>query len=97
MLNQRYTEAVPPVFAFAITVILHLALQVAPVVVPENRLPPSMRLAEVNVQANLTMPDKSDYMAAKNQSAAQPIPEKIKTTSSLPRSAGERADAIKVN
>ena len=117
MLNSRYTEVVPTVIAFAITVILHLALwlvippvftqrlitlhpvevQVAPVVVPENRLPPSMRLAEVNVQANRIVPDKSDYMAAKNQSAAQPIPEKTKTTSSLPRSAGERTDAIKVS
>ena len=117
MLHPRYTEVVPSVIAFVITVILHLTLwlampsvfiqrlitfhpvevQVAPVVVPENRLPPSMRLAEVNVQANRTTPDKSDYIAAKNQSAAQPIPEKIKTTSSLPRSAGERADAIKVS
>ena len=117
MLHPRYTEVVPSVIAFVITVILHLTLwlaipsvfiqrlitlhpvevQVAPVVVPENRLPPSMRLAEVNVQANRTIPDKSDYIAAKNQSAAQPIPEKIKTTSSLPRSAGERADAIKVS
>ena len=116
-MNSRYTEVVPTVIAFAITVILHLALwlvippvftqrlitlhpvevQVAPVVVPENRLPPSLRLAEVNVQANRIVPDKSDYMAAKNQSAAQPIPEKTKTTSSLPRSAGERTDAIKVS
>ena len=105
------------VFAFVITVILHITLwllvpavftqrvitlhpveiKVAPIVVPENRLPPSMRLAEVNVQANRTVPDKSDYMAAKNQSAAQPIPEKIKTTSSLPSSTGESADAIKVS
>ena len=114
VLNQRYTDVVPTVIAFVITVILHLVLwlvippvftqrlitlhpveiKVAPVVVPENRLPPSMRLAEVNVQANRTKPDKSDYVAAKNQSAAQPIPEKIKTTSSLPRSSGESADAI---
>jgi len=117
VLHPRYTEVVPSVIAFVITVILHLTLwlaipsvfiqrlitfhpveiQVAPVVVPENRLPPSMRLAEVNVQANRTIPDKSDYIAAKNQSAAQPIPEKTKTTSSLPRSTGESADAIKVS
>jgi outer membrane biosynthesis protein TonB len=66
-------------------------------VVPENRLPPSMRLAEVNVQANRTIPDKTDFIAAKNQSAAQPVPEKIKTNSSLPKSLGDSPDAIKVS
>jgi hypothetical protein len=56
-----------------------------------------MRLAEVNVQANRTVPEKTDYIAAKNQSAAQPIPEKVKTNSSLPKSQGESHDAIKVS
>lgn len=88
---------IPPVFNQRLITLHPVEIKVAPVVVPENRLPPSMRLAEVNVQANRTIPDKSDYIAAKNQSAAQPIPEKIKTTSSLPRSAGESADAIKVS
>ena len=88
---------IPPVFTQRLITLHPVEVQVAPVVVPENRLPPSMRLAEVNVQANRIVPDKSDYMAAKNQSAAQPIPEKTKTTSSLPRSAGERTDAIKVS
>lgn len=88
---------IPSTFTQRLITLHPVELKVAPIVVPENRLPPSMRLAEVNVQANRTIPDKADYVAAKNQSAAQPIPEKVKTTSSLPRSLGESVDAIKVS
>lgn len=88
---------IPTSFTHQFITLQPVELKVAPIIVPENRLPPSMRLAEVNVQANRTIPDKTDFIAAKNQSAAQPIPEKIKTNSSLPRSLGESVDAIKVS
>lgn len=70
---------------------------VAPVVVPENRLPPSLRLAETNARANRTAPEKSPFVAARNQAAAQPIPETVPTRSSLPRSDGESESQIKVS
>lgn len=97
LLHLTLWLVLPSVFTQRLITLHPVEIKVDPVVVPENRLPPSMRLAEVNVQANRTVPDKSDYIAAKNQTAAQPIPEKIKTTSSLPRSAGESTNAIKVS
>lgn len=97
LLHLTLWLVLPSVFTQRLITLHPVEIKFDPVVVPENRLPPSMRLAEVNVQANRTVPDKSDYIAAKNQTAAQPIPEKIKTTSSLPRSAGESTNAIKVS
>jgi outer membrane biosynthesis protein TonB len=70
-------------------------VSVAPTVIPENRLPPSMRLAEVNAQANRIAPKETPFVAARNQTAAQPVPEKVPTQSSLPRSQGE-SDAIRI-
>ncbi len=69
---------------------------VAPVIVPENRLPPSLRLAETNARANRIRPEKTPFIAARNQSAAQPVPEKEPTRSSVPRSDGESETQIKV-
>ena len=70
---------------------------VAPVIVPENRLPPSLRLAETNARANRITPEKTPFIAARNQSAAQPVPEKEPTRSSVPRSDGESETQIKVS
>ncbi len=70
---------------------------VAPVTVPENRLPPSLRLAETNARANRTAPEKTPFIAARNQSAAQPVPETVPTRSSVPRSDGESETQIKVS
>lgn len=70
---------------------------VAPVTIPENRLPPSLRLAETNARANRIAPEKTPFTAAHNQSAAQPIPEKVPTRSSVPRSDGESTTQIKVS
>lgn len=88
---------VPATFTQRLILSQPLEVKVAPVVIPENRLPPSMRLAETNTQANRTVPEKTDLIAARNQSATQPIPEKTKTNSSLPRSVGENVDAIRVS
>jgi outer membrane biosynthesis protein TonB len=70
---------------------------VAPVNVPENRLPPSLRLAETNARANRITPEKTPFIAARNQSAAQPVPEKEPTRSPVPRSDGESETQIKVS
>jgi outer membrane biosynthesis protein TonB len=70
-------------------------VSVAPTVIPEHRLPPSMRLAEVNAQANRIAPKETPFVAARNQTAAQPVPEKVLTKSSLPRSQGE-SDAVRI-
>ena len=70
-------------------------VSVAPTVIPEHRLPPSMRLAEVNAQANRIAPKETPFVAARNQTAAQPVPEKVLTQSSLPRSPGE-SDTVRI-
>ena len=70
-------------------------VSVAPKVVPEHRLPPSMRLAETNSQANRIAPKETPFVAARNQTAAQPVPEMNPTKSALPRSAGTE-EAIRV-
>jgi hypothetical protein len=70
-------------------------VSVAPAVIPEHRLPPSMRLAETNALANRIAPKETPFVAARNQTAAQPVPEPTPTKSSLPRSAGE-SDAVRV-
>jgi outer membrane biosynthesis protein TonB len=70
-------------------------VSVAPTVVPEHRLPPSMRLAETNAQANRIAPKETPFVAARNQTAAQPVPEKTPTKSALPKSVGE-TDTIRI-
>jgi len=70
-------------------------VSVAPTAVPADRLPPSMRLAEVNAQANRLAPKETPYVAARNQTAAQPVPEKAPTKSALPRSSGE-SDIVRI-
>jgi outer membrane biosynthesis protein TonB len=70
-------------------------VSVAPTVIPEHRLPPSMRLAETNALANRIAPKETPFVAARNQTAAQPVPEKTPTQSSLPRSVGE-SEAVRI-
>jgi len=70
-------------------------VSVAPTVIPEHRLPPSMRLAETNALANRIAPKETPFVAARNQTAAQPVPEKTPTKSSLPRSVGE-SEAVRI-
>jgi len=70
-------------------------VSVTPTVIPEHRLPPSMRLAETNALANRIAPKETPFVAARNQTAAQPVPELTPTKSSLPRSQGE-ADTVRI-
>lgn len=71
-------------------------ISVAPMVVPENRLPPVLRFAETNSQANRAVPEKAPFVSSRNQTAAQPVPEKAPTKSALPKSVGTAPDVIKV-
>ncbi len=61
---------------------------VTPLKIAEERLPPVLRFAETNVSANQAIPKKAAFVAARNQTAAQPVPEQVPTRSSLPKSAG---------
>ncbi len=88
---------VPPDFYAVALRLKPVDVLVAPVAIPENRLPPSMRLAETNAKANRTAPEKTPFIAARNQSAAQPVPEMVPTRSSVPRSDGDSETQIKVS
>lgn len=79
----------PKTFRVLVLPVRQVEVSTTPTVIPEHRLPPSMRLAETNALANRSAPKETPFVAARNQTAAQPVPEKVPTKSSLPRSAGE--------
>lgn len=60
----------------------------APVKIDEARLPPKLRFAETNPVANQAVPKAAPFTSSRNQTAAQPVPEKTPTHSPLPKSAG---------
>jgi len=64
--------------------------------IPSSRLPPSLRLAETSPSGNREAPSVSPFVAARNQSAAQPAPV-VGATSPLPRSEGESVDALRLS
>lgn len=59
-----------------------------PVKIDEARLPPKLRFAETNPAANQAIPKVAPFTSSRNQTAAQPVPEKTPTNSALPKSAG---------
>ncbi len=59
------------------------------------RLPTQMRLAETSPEGNREAPADAPFVAARNQSAAQPDPVPG-AVSALPRSEGERADVLRL-
>jgi hypothetical protein len=63
--------------------------------VPPAKLPPSMRLAETSPQGNREAPARAPFVAARNQSAAQPEP-RPGSVSALPRSAGESSESLRL-
>lgn len=67
-----------------------------PLVIPEERLPPVLRYAETNSQANRAIPEKAPFVSSRNQTAAQPVPEKAPSKSSLPKSAGTEENLVRV-
>lgn len=69
---------------------------VTPAPVDPAKLPPQLRLAEAAPRGNREVPDAVSHVAARNQSAAQPDPEKGPNRSALPRSAGQDAEALRL-
>ena len=67
-----------------------LKVTIAPAEVSPERLPEHMRprVIEAPANANRAVPEKTPFVAARNQTAAQPVPEKKPTQSSLPRTEG---------
>ncbi|MEN9652540.1 MAG: hypothetical protein RL303_260 [Verrucomicrobiota bacterium] len=78
----------PDDFQRAVRVVRPIEVLTAPVKVDEARLPPKLRFAETNPLANQATPASAPFTSARNQTAAQPTPEKALTNSALPRSPG---------
>jgi outer membrane biosynthesis protein TonB len=56
--------------------------------IDEARLPPKLRFAETNPVANQAVPKAAPFTSSRNQTAAQPVPEKMPSNSALPKSTG---------
>lgn len=80
--------ALPPTFHQALAFVRPVEVLTAPVKVDEARLPPKLRFAEANPLANQAVPKTAPFTSSRNQTAAQPVPEKLPTNSALPKSAG---------
>ncbi len=78
----------PTVFHHPVLVVHPVQVLTAPVPFAETRLPPVLRYAETNSAANRAQPLVAPFVASRNQVAAQPVPEKTPTKSSLPKSLG---------
>lgn len=59
------------------------------------RLPPQLRLAETSPEGNREAPPDAPFVAARNQTAAQPSPVPG-AKGALPRSEGDRADTLRL-
>jgi outer membrane biosynthesis protein TonB len=80
--------ALPDSFGKAVVFVRPVEVLTAPVKIDEARLPPKLRFAETNPAANQAVPKTAPFTSSRNQTAAQPVPEKAPTNSALPKSAG---------
>lgn len=80
--------ALPDTFHKVVVVVRPVEVLTAPVKIDEARLPPKLRFAETNPAANQAIPKVAPFTSSRNQTAAQPVPEKMPTHSPLPKSAG---------
>lgn len=80
--------ALPESFQKVAVFVRPVEVLTAPVKIDEARLPPKLRFAETNPAANQAVPKTEPFTSSRNQTAAQPVPEKMPTVSPLPRSAG---------
>jgi len=78
----------PDSFRQAVALVRPVEVLTAPVKIDEARLPERMRFAETNPVANQAVPKTAPFTSSRNQTAAQPVPEKKPTNSALPKSAG---------
>jgi len=80
--------ALPDSFRKVVVFVRPVEVLTAPVKIDEARLPPKLRFAETNPAANQAVPKVAPFTSSRNQTAAQPVPEKKPTNSALPKSAG---------
>lgn len=80
--------ALPDTFHKVVALARPVEVLTAPVKIDEARLPPKLRFAETNPVANQAVPKTAPFTSSRNQTAAQPVPEKRPTQSPLPKSAG---------
>ena len=78
----------PDTFQKVVVLVQPVEVLTAPVKIDEARLPPKLRFAETNPAANQAVPKAAPFTSSRNQTAAQPVPEKKPTNSALPKSAG---------
>ena len=79
---------VPDSFQKVVAFVRPVEVLTSPVKIDEARLPPKLRFAETNPAANQAVPKTAPFTSSRNQTAAQPVPEKKPTHSPLPKSAG---------
>ncbi len=79
----------PDTFHKVVAYVRPVEVLTAPVKIDEARLPPKLRFIETNPLANQAVPKTTPFTSARNQTAAQPVPEKMPTNSPLPKSEGK--------
>ena len=80
--------ALPDSFQRVVAFVRPIEVLTAPVKIDEARLPPKLRFIETNPLANQAVPKTTPFTSSRNQTAAQPVPEKMPTNSPLPKSEG---------
>ena len=80
--------ALPDTFHKVVAFVRPVEVLTAPVKIDEARLPPKLRFIETNPVANQAVPKTTPFTSSRNQTAAQPVPEKMPTKSPLPKSEG---------
>ena len=78
----------PDTFRQVVAIVRPIEVLTAPVKIDEARLPAKLRFAETNPVANQAVPKTAPFTSSRNQTAAQPLPEKMPSNSALPKSAG---------
>lgn len=78
----------PDTFHKVVAFVRPVEVLTAPVKIDEARLPAKLRFIETNPLANQAVPKTTPYTSSRNQTAAQPVPEKMPTNSPLPKSEG---------
>ena len=78
----------PDTFRQVAAIVRPVEVLTTPVKIDEARLPAKLRFAETNPVANQAVPKTAPFTSSRNQTAAQPVPEKMPSNSALPKSAG---------
>ena len=85
----------PDSFQKVVAFVRPIEVLTAPVKIDEARLPPKLRFIETNPVANQAVPKTTPFTSSRNQTAAQPVPEKMPTKSPLPKSEGT-SDSLRI-